>query len=46
MAIDLDPVLILKSPWLWDAKTIAWAEAQLKARDACLPQTTHEGTTP
>ena len=32
--IDLDPELVLKSPWLWDAKTIAWAEATVAARTA------------
>jgi hypothetical protein len=28
MELDLDYKLILKSPALWDEKTIAWAEQQ------------------
>lgn len=31
--IELDPVLVLKNPWLWDAKTIAWAQAIVDARN-------------
>jgi hypothetical protein len=31
--IYLDPELILKSPWLWDEKTIAWAQALIDERN-------------
>lgn len=30
--IDIDPELVLKSPWLWDEKTIAWAQALVDLR--------------
>jgi hypothetical protein len=29
--IELDPALVLKSPWLWDEETIAWAQAIVEA---------------
>lgn len=32
--IELDPELVLKSPWLWDEKTVAWAQAIVDARAA------------
>jgi hypothetical protein len=32
--IDLDPELVLKSPWLWDEKTIAWAQELVDKRTA------------
>lgn len=34
MVLDLDPALILKSPWLWDAETLAWAQAKIDAAKA------------
>ena len=30
--IQLDPELVLKSPWLWDEKTIEWAREQTEQR--------------
>ena len=30
--IDLDPEKVLRSPWLWDAKTIEWATRALDLR--------------
>ena len=32
--IDLDPQAVVKSPWLWDKKTIIWAEGVLADRAA------------
>lgn len=32
--IDVDPERVLKSPWLWDEKTIAWAQALIDERAA------------
>lgn len=26
--IDLNPDLVLKSPWLWDEKTLLWARGE------------------
>ena len=31
--IDLDPEKVLRSPWLWDAKTIEWAEKAVRDAD-------------
>ena len=32
--LNLDPRLVLASPWLWDAETIAWAEGRVRQLDA------------
>lgn len=32
--IDLDPELVLKSPWLWDQKTLEWAQKLVDERRA------------
>jgi len=34
MVLELDARLILKSPWNWDEKTIAWAAAKVSADEA------------
>lgn len=34
MTLDLDPEAVLKNTWLWDEKTIKWAEAVIAARKA------------
>jgi len=34
MVLELDARLILKSPWNWDEKTIAWATAKASADEA------------
>lgn len=32
--IDIDPEKVLKSPWLWDQKTIEWARKVVEERRA------------
>lgn len=34
LELALDPRKVLRSPWLWDEKTIAWAEAKVRSEQA------------
>ena len=37
MELELDAVLILKSPWNWDEKTVSWAEKTIKMSESIEP---------